>query len=141
MKWILEKDLFYTETHEWGRLEGENVLVVGITDYAQDKLGGVVFVELPEEGKEVEKGESFAIIESVKAVVDSYAPASGKISMTNLELEERPEILNEDPYQGGWMVKIELSDPDELSQLMEEEQYREHLIKEEEKEEEEEEEE
>ena len=134
MKWKVESGLSYTKTHEWMREEKDGKVVVGITDYAQDKLGGVVFVELPEEGKEVEKGDSIAVIESVKAVVDSYAPVSGNVVEVNLELEDRPEALNEDPYGKGWIVKMEIRDKKEFSTLMDEEQYREYLLKEEEEE-------
>jgi len=132
MKWNIRSELYYTKSHEWMREEDERKAAVGITDYAQDKLGEVVFVELPEEGKEVEKGESIAVIESVKAVVDSYAPVSGRVVEVNWDLEERPEALNEDPYGEGWIVKMEVQDKEEVSALMQEEQYREHVIKEEE---------
>ncbi len=134
MKWELKSELYYAKTHEWVKAEGGNSVVVGITDYAQDKLGDVVFVELPEEGQEVEKGENIAVIESVKAVVDFYAPVKGKVTSLNREVEEKPELLNESPYAEGWIFKMEAEDPQQLKELMDEEQYREHLVKEEEEE-------
>jgi len=127
MKWILEKDLFYTETHEWGRLEGENVLVVGITDYAQDKLGGVVFVELPEAGESFSAGDPFGVVESVKTVSDLFMPIDGKIIEINEELEDSPEMVNEDPYGEGWMIIIEIANESQLEELMDSEAYQKSL--------------
>jgi len=134
VKWNVPNGLFYTETHEWAKEENGSVVEVGITDYAQDKLGGVVFVELPEEGDVLSKGESIAVIESVKAVVDTYAPVTGKVVEVNRELEDRPEALNEAPYEEGWILKMEMENRQELEELMEQEQYREHVIKQEEEE-------
>jgi len=132
MNWDIRSGLYYTETHEWAKVEDEGAVKAGVTDYAQDKLGGVVFVEMPEEGKEVEKGEGFAVIESVKAVVDFYSPVTGKVVEVNREVEDRPELLNEAPYEEGWIVKLQPHNEGEIAELMQEEQYRDYVIKQEE---------
>ncbi len=116
-------DLKYTSEHEWVRLDG-HVAVVGITDYAQDQLGDIVFVELPEEGIRVEKGDSFGVVESTKSVSDLFVPLSGEVIETNDPLLDSPEILNEDPYGEGWMIKIKLSSPDEVEELLSSDAYR-----------------
>ncbi len=115
------KDLRYTETHEWVRIENGHAYI-GITDYAQDQLGEIVFIELPEESDDLEKGEEFAAIESVKAASDVMAPVTGVVVAVNEALEESPELLNEDPYE-NWIVKIELEDESELEGLMSAEEY------------------
>lgn len=120
-------NLQYTETHEWIRNEGK-VAVIGITDFAQEELHEIVFVELPEAGFEVKKGEEFAAVESVKARSEIYAPANGRIININRQLVEgdepaRPELINEDPYGQGWLVKLEVSDPGELEGLQTAEEY------------------
>jgi glycine cleavage system H protein len=109
-------DLRYTEEHEWVRTE-DDVVAIGITDHAQDQLGDVVFVDLPPQGSVVEAGEAFGEVESTKSVSDLYAPVSGTVSARNDELEDRPELLNSDPYGEGWLVRItpaDLSDVDGL---------------------------
>ncbi len=111
------ENLKYTEDHEWVRVEGGKAYV-GITSYAQDQLGDVVYLELPEVGLEVTAGSMFATVESVKAVSDVYAPVSGTIVEVNEELNDAPELVNEDPFSGGWMCVIELSDPSEVDNLM-----------------------
>ncbi len=116
-------DLKYTSEHEWVRLEGQ-LAVVGITDYAQDQLGDIVFVELPEEGTRVEKGDSFGVVESTKSVSDLFVPLAGEVVETNDPLLDSPEILNEDPYGEGWMIKIKLSHPGEIEELLSAEAYR-----------------
>lgn len=113
----IPQNLRYSREDEWVRSEGDRV-TVGVSDYAQQQLGDVVFVELPEVGKAVEKGEPFGVIESVKAVADLYAPVSGEIVEVNSELAQRPETVNEDCYGDGWMVVIEVSDPAELEPLL-----------------------
>ncbi len=123
------KDLKYTSEHEWVSLDG-NTALVGITDYAQDQLGDIVFVELPEEEETIDQGDTFGVVESTKSVSDLYVPLSGKILETNDPLLDNPGILNEDPYGDGWMIKVELSNPDEIKELLEAEAY-EQLIKEE----------
>ena len=111
-------DLSYSKEHEWVRLEADDVVVVGITEFAQDSLGDVVFVELPEVEDEVEQFEKMGEIESVKAVSDLYSPVSGSVLERNEALEESPELVNDNPYQEGWMLRIALSDTLELGNLM-----------------------
>jgi glycine cleavage system H protein len=111
----IPEDLQYTKSHEWVRIEGDTV-TIGITDHAQDELGDVVFVELPEEGATFDAGESFGTVESVKAVSDLYAPVGGEVVEVNSTLEDAPENINEDPYGEGWIVKLRITDePDLLS--------------------------
>jgi glycine cleavage system H protein len=111
----IPEDLQYTKSHEWVRIEGDTV-TIGITDHAQDELGDVVFVELPEEGATFDAGESFGTVESVKAVSDLYAPVGGEVVEVNSTLEDAPENINEDPYGEGWIVKLRTTDePDLLS--------------------------
>lgn len=123
MSYEVREDRYYTKTHEWLLLEN-GVGVVGITDYAQKSLHEIVFVELPEEGKEVKMGERIGTVESIKAVSDVYSPISGKIVEVNKELEEKPELLNSSPYDQGWMVKIEVADKEEVSKLLKPEEYK-----------------
>ena len=119
-------ELYYTTEDEWVRREGSRV-TVGITDYAQQQLGDIVFVELPRVGTSVNKGDSCGVIESVKAVSDLYAPISGEVVEVNEELADSPEILNEDCYGEGWMLVLEPSDPEELSELLRAEAYLKHV--------------
>jgi glycine cleavage system H protein len=119
-------DLRYTKDHEWARQKGTTVLV-GITDFAQDQLGDVVFVELPAVGDQVKRGESFGVVESTKAVSELFAPLSGKVVEVNGPLLEAPESINEDPYQEGWMIAIEPSDPKELAGLLDAKAYQAHV--------------
>lgn len=121
--------LKYTEQHEWARISG-NRAVVGITDYAQRELGDVVFVELPAVGTAVSRHDSMAVVESVKAVSDVYAPVSGTVVEVNRALEENPELVNQDPYGDGWLVVVEMADPAEVGELMDAEEYQ-RLIEEE----------
>ena len=117
------EDRKYLESHEYATT-GADTATVGISDFAQDELGDVVFVELPEEGDEVTKGEEFGVVESIKAVSDLYAPVSGTVVGVNEELFDRPELVNEDPYGEGWMLEIEVSDADEFDELLSAEEYR-----------------
>ena len=110
-------DLLYTKDDEWVRMDGEEG-VVGLTDYAQDALSDIVYVELPEEGDAFEAGDAFGVIESVKAAADLYMPVSGEISAVNEDLPDMPEAANSDPYGEGWLVKIKVSDLDSLDDLM-----------------------
>ncbi len=119
------EDLRYTKDHEWARLEGDSQVRTGITWYAQDALGDVVFVKLPEKGASVSAGDAFAEVESTKAVSDVYSPVSGKVIEVNEALIESPEKINEDPYGEGWIAIIELSDLSELEQLMDAQAYKE----------------
>ena len=113
--------LYYSKDHEWIKVEG-NTAVIGITDYAQDSLGEVVYVEFPEIEDELEAGGVFGVIESVKAAVDSYAPVSGRVVEINEELEDSPQLLNETPYD-AWIIKVELGDKNELEELMDSTEY------------------
>ncbi|MFN8588544.1 MAG: glycine cleavage system protein GcvH [Candidatus Eisenbacteria bacterium] len=110
-------DVRYTQEHEWAREEG-GVVTVGITGYATDQLGDVVFVELPEVGRQVETGKTFGVVEAVKTVSDLYAPVSGEIVEVNGELKDNPSVVNAEPYGSGWMVKIKLADPTEFAKLL-----------------------
>lgn len=115
-------NLLYTKDHEWIKLDG-NIGVIGITDYAQGELGDVVFVDIDPGIKEIKKGQSFGTIEAVKTVSDLYAPCNGKVLEVNASLINSPEIVNSDPYNGGWMVKIEINDLDELKDLLDSKAY------------------
>ena len=116
-------DLKYTDSHEWVKQEG-NKVIVGITDHAQAELTDVVFVELPDLGKEVKKGEELCVVESVKSVSEIFAPVSGKITKVNKELEDSPENVNQQPYGNGWLVEMEISDESEIEELMDSESYK-----------------
>jgi glycine cleavage system H protein len=112
----------YTREHEWVRIEGD-IATVGITFYAQEQLGDVVFVELPDEHTSVDQGAEVAIVESVKAASDIYAPITGTIVETNGDLSDRPELINEDPENDGWFFRMQLSDPSEIEDLLDEAAY------------------
>jgi glycine cleavage system H protein len=119
-------DLSYHEEHDWARIDGDTA-TFGITWYAQDQLGEVVFFDPPEVGKTLRKGDPYAEVESVKAVSDVIAPLSGEIVEVNEALSSAPEAINEDPYESGWMVKVRLSDPSEVESLMDADAYQESL--------------
>lgn len=119
---------YFTEDHEWIELDGE-IATVGITEYAQSQLGDIVFVEVPEEGKEVAKGDDAAVVESVKAASDVYAPVSGTVIEGNAALEAEPALVNEDPEGDGWFFKMTLSDTGELDGLMNESAYADFVSK------------
>ena len=119
-------ELKYTNDHEWVMEEGD-MLVIGISDYAQDSLGEIVYIELPSEGDEITKGDPFGAVESTKAVSDLYAPISGDVMEVNEALLDAPETINEDPYGEGWMIKVKPYDPGELEDLMESDSYAEHV--------------
>ena len=116
------EDLKYSKEHEWIRVKG-NVAIVGITDYAQDQLGDIVMVELPGEGEVVTKDDAFGVVESVKSVSDVFAPVSGKVMESNDPLADSPGVINEDCYGEGWLVRIEMSDPADLNDLMDAKAY------------------
>jgi len=118
----LPEDVKYTKDHEWAKLEGE-LVVVGINDYAQDQLGEIVFVELPEEGDSFSREDEFGSVESVKAVSEIYLPVSGEIVEINKDLEDAPELVNQDCYQGGWLVKVTPRDLSEMDGLMDKSAY------------------
>jgi len=111
-------NLKYAASHEWVLDNGDGTVTVGISDHAQELLGDVVFVELPEVGAEVTKGEEFSLVESVKAASDIYAPVSGEVVAVNEALEDAPETVNEEAFEGGWIAKIKLSNADELAELL-----------------------
>ena len=124
------EDNLYTREHEWVRIEG-NKAEVGITEHAQKSLGDIVYVELPEIGDEIDAGDEFGSIESVKAVNSLYMPMSGNIIAVNTELKDSPETINEECYDEGWMIRIEISNPDESTELFSPENYEEFLLDEE----------
>lgn len=116
-------ELKYTKDHEWAKVEGD-IVIVGITDYAQSELGDIMYVELPSVGSKVQAGKPFGTIEAVKAASDLYAPISGEVVEVNSNLNDAPETVNKDPYGDGWMVKIKLENPDELKNLLDSEAYK-----------------
>jgi glycine cleavage system H protein len=120
------KDQKYTREHEWAKQDGDRVRV-GITAYAQEQLGDVVFVELPKVGAKVAASKNFGVVESVKAVSDLFAPVSGEVIEVNAELTKKPELVNQEPYGRGWMLLVKSADPAEYGQLLSADQYREHL--------------
>lgn len=122
---IIKDNLLYTEDHEWVEVNG-NEAKIGITDHAQHQLGDIVFVDLPDEGDEIDKGDEFAAIESTKAASDSFMPISGKIIAVNEDLDDAPESINEDPYK-NFIIKVEISDKSELDGLMDAAKYKEFL--------------
>ena len=118
--------LYFTKDHEWVRVEGDTA-TVGISDHAQEALGDIVFAEVPEAGRQVSKGQEAAVVESVKAASDIYAPISGEVLERNVKVIESPELVNTDPYRDGWMVKVRLADKGELAQLLSPADYRSHI--------------
>ena len=122
MSFDVPDDHRYLESHEWVRTDDDTARV-GITDFAQDELGDVVFVELPGEGDELTAGEDFGVVESIKAVSDIYAPVSGTVTAVNDDLIDQPELLNEGPYDDGWLLELELADESELDDLLSAEEY------------------
>jgi len=121
-EYIVLTDRMYTETDEWIKID-DDIAVIGITDYAQKKLKDIVGIELPEVGKSVEKGEVISVIESIKATADVYAPVSGEIVEVNEKLLDSPELMNNEPYGEGWIVKIKVKDKNELNKLLKPEEY------------------
>jgi glycine cleavage system H protein len=119
-------DLRYSKEHEWVRVDGD-VATMGITHFAQDQLGDIVFVELPEKGAKVRQHASVGVVESVKAASDVYSPISGEVLERNLKVIEKPELVNSDPYEDGWMLRVKLADKAELSQLLSPDDYRAHI--------------
>ena len=125
----IPKELKYSKDHEWVKVEG-NIATVGITDFAQDQLGDVVFVEAPEVGAELAAGDGMGTVESVKAVSDVYSPLSGKVVEANEELADAPQLINEDPYAKGWIAKIEIADTAEVAALLDAAAYEEVVTQE-----------
>ena len=118
------EELKYTKSHEWIRSEGDDSITVGITEHAQDLLGDMVFVELPENGRALTAEEDCAVVESVKAASDVYAPMSGEVVEVNEDLEDEPELINEDAFGAGWMIKIEPTSPEEWDELLDADAYK-----------------
>jgi glycine cleavage system H protein len=119
---MVPADLRYTKDHEWVRVDGEEA-TIGITAYAADQLGDIVFVELPDPGKALEQSATFGVVESVKAVSDLFAPVSGEVTQANGELAANPELVNSDPYRAGWMLRLRLADPAQVEGLLEPDAY------------------
>jgi len=126
MSFDIPEDCRYLDSHEWARRQNGTVRI-GISDFAQDELGDVVFVELPSEGDALSKDDDFGVIESIKAVSDLYAPVSGEVTATNEDLIDVPELVNDDPYGDGWMIEVELADESELEELLPAEEYRDQI--------------
>ena len=119
----LPVELKYASSHEWARLESDGTVVIGITDHAQAALGDVVYVELPEEGAGIDAGSEIAVDESVKAASDIYSPVTGEVVEINPALEDQPETINQSPYVDGWLFRVRLSNPDELDDMMNADEY------------------
>lgn len=119
----VREGLKYTKAHEWLKVKGDKA-VVGVTDYAQSELTDIVFVELPEIGKEIKKGEELCVVESVKSVSELYAPISGKVVNVNKKLDDSPETINESPYDDGWLVELEIKNKSEIDSLLDAESYK-----------------
>lgn len=123
----IPSELRYSESHEWAEQLEDGLIRVGITDHAQEQLGDLVFVELPEEGDAVSRGDACAVVESVKAASDIYAPVTGEVASINEALADSPETVNNDPYGDGWLFTIKPADPEEIEELMDADGYAEHL--------------
>ena len=121
------EDLYYVSTHEWVLMDADGVATVGITDFAQSELGDIVYVQLPEEGIQVSARDEVSVVESVKTAADIYAPVSGEIIQVNARLDDSPEIINELPYDDGWIMKIRVSDEAELEELLSAEDYKDSI--------------
>jgi glycine cleavage system H protein len=116
-------ELKYANSHEWARVESDGTVIVGITNHAQDALGDIVFIELPESGADVEAGAEIAVVESVKAASDIYSPVSGEVVAVNSALEDEPELVNGSPYEDGWLFSVKISSSEDLSGLLDAEGY------------------
>ncbi|NOH70861.1 glycine cleavage system protein GcvH [Vibrio pectenicida] len=119
----MDKTLKFADSHEWVRDNGDGTATIGISKHAQEMLGDVVFVDLPEVEAEIDAGDSFSLVESVKAASDIYAPITGEVIEINEDLEDSPELINEEPYEGGWIVKVKMADAAELDNLKDTEEY------------------
>ena len=123
----IPRNLKYSREHEWVELDSDGLAVVGITDHAQEALGEMVYVEGPEEGQSFTRGEACVVIESVKAASDVYAPVAGELAAFNEKLNDEPELVNKDPYSDGWLIKLRLTDPSDLDELLDAEAYAQFL--------------
>jgi glycine cleavage system H protein len=117
------ENLRYSTDHDWVRLEDDGTIIIGITDHAQEALGELVYVEVPEEGQSFERGDACAVVESVKAASDVNAPVTGEVAQSNAALEDGPDLVNQDPYGEGWLVRLHPSDPAELDELLDADAY------------------
>jgi glycine cleavage system H protein len=117
----------FTQEHEWVNVDSDNIATVGITDFAQESLGDITYVQLPKEGEQVKKDDPFGVVESVKAVSDLYSPVTGRVVEVNQPLLQAPELLNEDPHGDAWMIKVEVKDLDDLDGLMSPDEYKEYI--------------
>jgi glycine cleavage system H protein len=120
------KELKYHKEHCWVKVDGNRALI-GITEYAQDELGDIVYVELPERGADTEKEESFGTVESAKAISELFSPVSGTVVDVNDDLADQPELINDDPYDSGWMIEVEMNDPSDLDNLLSAEEYKKYI--------------
>lgn len=123
----IPKDLKYTKEHEWVIIDSDHIATIGITDFAQSSLGDITFVQLPQDGENVRKDDSFGVVESVKAVSDLYSPVTGRVVEVNMPLLNAPELLNEDPYNDGWMIKVEVESTEEIDELMDAKAYKDYV--------------
>ena len=121
------KGLHYTKEHEWVQIDSDHIATIGITEFAQESLGDITFVQLPKEGEEIKKDDPFGVVESVKAVSDLYSPVTGRVVEVNLPLLNAPELINEDPYSDGWMIKVEIKGEPDTEGLMSSEEYLEYV--------------
>ena len=118
----IPEDYKFTKSHEWAKVE-DNVVTIGLSDYAQEQLGDIVYIELPESGRELQKEEVFGMVESVKAVSDIYCPVSGEVVEVNDAMIDSPEVINDDPFVEAWLIKVRIDNPDELNTLMDAKEY------------------
>jgi len=118
---------YYTQEHEWVQIDRDHIATIGITDFAQESLGDITYVQLPKEGDDVKKDDPFGVVESVKAVSDLYAPVTGRVVEVNQPLLTAPELINEDPYTDGWLIKVEVKDNSDIEGLMSESEYKEYI--------------
>ena len=123
----LKEETFFTKEHEWVTMDTDSIVTVGITDFAQESLGDITFVQLPKEGDEVKKDDTFGVVESVKAVSDLYSPVTGRVVEVNLPLLQAPELINEDPMEDGWMIKVEVKGEIDREELMTKEEYKAYI--------------
>jgi glycine cleavage system H protein len=121
------EDLHFTKEHEWVQIDSDHIATIGITDFAQESLGDITFVQLPREGEEIKKNDPFGVVESVKAVSDLYSPVTGRVVEVNQPLLNAPELLNEDPYHDGWMIKVEVKDDSDVADLMSADEYKDYV--------------
>ena len=123
----MPEGLLFTKEHEWVQVDEESIVTIGISEFAQESLGDITFVQLPKEGERFNKDDTFGVVESVKAVSDLYCPIAGRVVEVNVPLLESPELINEDPYNDGWMIKLEVESQDDLKDLMSDSEYKSYV--------------